>query len=102
MLGEDEETLSEIETIRSDGQWSVEFGDRKQELVLIGVHLNKPCMKEALEKALLTDEEMAAGKKDLEAWKSMEDPFFDGNCAELYWELMKEDVEDDAEDDTED
>ncbi len=89
VYGDDEEALSEIESLRSGGRWS-EFGDRKQELVLIGVHLNKHSMREALEKALLTDEEMTAGKKNIETWKSMEDPFFQGNCADLYWNLMEE------------
>ena len=45
-------------------------------------------MKEELENALLTDEEMKNGMDSkLATWKSMEDPFFDGKCAEMCWEI---------------
>jgi len=87
---DDQEAISTIESFRNEGRWNTDFGDRKQELVLIGVHLDKPRMKEELNKALLTDEEMAVGKKNLDTWKSMEDPFFEGNCAGQYWELIIE------------
>ena len=79
------QAISGYLTLRMDGKWSDDFGDRYQELVLIGVDLDKPRLKEELEKALLTDEEMEAGKKDLKAWKSLEDPFFGGKCVEMYW-----------------
>ena len=63
---------------------------------MIGVGLDKALMKEELENALLTDEEMKNGMDSkLATWKSMEDPFFDGKCAEMYWEL--EDSDEDTE-----
>ena len=56
--GYDKETLQQAIsgylTLRMDGKWSDDFGDRYQELVLIGVDLDKPRLKEELEKAPLT------------------------------------------------
>ena len=92
-----EDELNECERLRQSGHWTDDFGDRGQELVLIGVDLDKALMKEELENALLTDEEMKKGMDSkLATWKSMEDPFFGGKCAEMYWEL-----EDSDEDSTE-
>ena len=81
------DVMREINRCKKYGTWSSDFGDRSQELVLIGVHLNKPLMTEAFEKALLTDEEMKAGLEDMNTWKQMEDPFFGGKVAETYWAL---------------
>jgi G3E family GTPase len=47
------------------------YGDRRQELVFIGRHLNRPAFREVIESALLTDEEMALGP---EGWMAFEDP----------------------------
>jgi len=81
--------IGEIERLKREGQWSAQWGDRSQELVLIGVNLDKPRMKAELEKALLTDEEMAEGKEtNFESWNKMEDAFFGGRCQELYWDLF--------------
>lgn len=94
----EEDVMREINRLKKLGSWSSEFGDRSQELVLIGVHLNKPAMTEGLEKALLTNEEMKAGLEDMNTWKQMEDPFFGGEIAETFWELpepMDEEEEDD-------
>ena len=88
--GDDEETIAEIQDLKERDAWSADFGDRSQELVMIGVHLDKERMRQELEKALLTDEEVEAGKKNLNTWMEMEDPFFGGQCAELYWELPEE------------
>ena len=54
-------------------------------------------MRDALEKALLTEEEMEAGIKDLQVWKDMEDPFFGGEIAEKFWDIPEDD-EDEAQD----
>lgn len=51
--------------------WEEEFGDMRQELVLIGVDLPREELEGRLEAALLNDEEMEAG---LEAWLKLEDP----------------------------
>lgn len=98
----DEETLAQIEALKQTGHgWSSNFGDRCQELVLIGVHLDRPKMRAALEKALLTDEEMDAG---VESWKNFHDAFFNGAAVTNFWNVQyEEDNSDDSSDvDTDD
>jgi G3E family GTPase len=48
------------------------YGDRRQELVLIGIDMDQARLESALRQCLLTDEEMALG---VELWQDMEDPF---------------------------
>jgi G3E family GTPase len=48
------------------------YGDRRQELVVIGHELNEAEFRERLNQCLLTDEEFAAGP---DAWANYEDPF---------------------------
>ena len=50
--------------------WDEDFGDMRQELVLIGVDLPRKKLDAALRAALLTDAELAGGE---EAWLQMED-----------------------------
>lgn len=52
--------------------WDEEVGDCRQELVLIGVGLEEEVIREALDFALLTEEEMARGQA---SWAALEDPF---------------------------
>jgi G3E family GTPase len=52
--------------------WQEPFGDRRQELVLIGVHWDKAMQVAMLETCLLNDEEMAQGPA---AWAHFEDSF---------------------------
>ncbi|WP_285404631.1 GTP-binding protein [Luteibacter sp. ME-Dv--P-043b] len=52
--------------------WDARYGDRRQELVMIGVDLPEAAVREALDACLLTDEEMALGTV---AWRSLPDPF---------------------------
>jgi G3E family GTPase len=49
-----------------------EFGDRRQELVVIGEHMDHDRVRAALTECLLTDAEMAAGRA---AWRKYPDPF---------------------------
>lgn len=48
------------------------YGDRRQELVFIGVHLNEVDLRKRLEEALVTDVEFDGG---LEAWAKWPNPF---------------------------
>ena len=49
-----------------------QFGDRRQELVFIGIGMNEAFIRERLDACLLTEEEMTLG---IEAWQSLQDPF---------------------------
>ena len=54
--------------------WDSDWGDRTQELVMIGIKMDEAAVRSALEACLLTDEEMALGRA---AWeKTFDDPFF--------------------------
>ncbi len=53
-------------------QWAEPWGDRRQELVVIGVNVDEAHLRETLDTCLLDDAEMAQGP---EAWLQFEDPF---------------------------
>lgn len=53
-------------------RWQEPWGDRRQELVIIGLDLDPPRVKAFLDDCLLTAEEMAPGQ---EAWRQLPDPF---------------------------
>ena len=52
--------------------WQPPFGDRRQELVFIGDALDEGALREKLDAALLTGDELAAGPG---AWARFDDPF---------------------------
>jgi G3E family GTPase len=52
--------------------WDSQVGDARQELVLIGMHMDTGALTAMLDKCLLTDDEMAAGPN---AWQRLTDPF---------------------------
>lgn len=52
--------------------WQEPWGDRRQELVMIGANMNKELLLACLESCLLTDDELAAGP---DAWANYEDLF---------------------------
>ena len=60
----------EVAAIERD--WDAEWGDRRQELVVIGVGLDELDVVTRLDAALLTAEELAAGP---DAWGELDDPF---------------------------
>jgi G3E family GTPase len=64
---EDEEVRAHIQA-----DWAEPFGDRRQELVFIGVGMDEASMRKLLDGALLTDEELREGPV---AWASLDDPF---------------------------
>lgn len=53
-------------------RWQEPFGDRQQELVLIGMGMDEPALRARLDACLLTDEELAAGPA---GWRRFPDPF---------------------------
>ncbi len=52
--------------------WDPTYGDRRQELVLIGIGMDETDLRARLDACLLTDEEISAG---LGAWLQLADPF---------------------------
>jgi G3E family GTPase len=53
-------------------KWLEPYGDRRQEIVIIGQNLNKEMLTKMFDSCLLNDSEMELG---MEGWKSLEDPF---------------------------
>jgi G3E family GTPase len=62
------------EVARINEQFVGPYGDRRQELVVIGQNLDRVVVESALEMCLLSDEEMAAGA---ELWATFDDPWED-------------------------
>ncbi|NOU27522.1 MAG: GTP-binding protein [Polyangiaceae bacterium] len=55
-----------------DADWEEPWGDRRQELVFIGVEMDRAALLEGLGQCLLTNEEMALGAR---RWTKLPDPF---------------------------
>lgn len=70
----DEETLNEMKK-----DWDPLWGDRKQEMVFIGINIDKKSITERLNKCLLSEDEMSIG---IEEWKALPDPFPEWKFAE--------------------
>jgi G3E family GTPase len=89
------EETNAYKSMETDGLWSEKFGDRRSQLVFIGVGLNKSLIHEKLTAALLTEEESTA-LGGVEGWRTLKDAFYGGRCAVNYFESM---VFDDSDDD---
>ncbi len=72
---EDQESLQYI-----DSNWEEPFGDRMQEIVFIGVGMDRQSIEQSLNAALLTDREMALGPEE---WKCFDDPFAEWEGADM-------------------
>jgi len=70
----DKEELSRIQAL-----WDEDFGDRQQELVIIGQDVDREALTEQLNTCLLTDAELKKGKA---FWISAHDPFPQWNEAQ--------------------
>ncbi len=64
---DDEESLLHIAA-----RWQEPFGDRQQEIVLIGIDMDRTALTENFELCLLTDAEMALEEQH---WRQFDDPF---------------------------
>jgi G3E family GTPase len=64
---EDDESFNHIKS-----RWEEPYGDRQQELVIIGMQMDKASIENSFDACLLNDEEVAMG---IEAWRMLSDPF---------------------------
>jgi G3E family GTPase len=59
--------------------WDPNFGDRRQEIAIIGIDMDEQALRRRLDACLLTDAEMAAG---IRSWRRLHDPFPQWRVAE--------------------
>lgn len=64
---DDPELMAELNSV-----WDEVWGDRRQELILIGQDLDAAATRKALDECLLTESEMESGPS---SWARLEDPF---------------------------
>ena len=89
-----EEDVDEINELKRLQKWYEPYGDRSNEIVCIGVNLDKPKIYAELETALISEEEMES-MGGIESFRELSDPFFDGKCVEEYFDLKPlEDMDD--------
>ncbi|MCK9384153.1 MAG: zinc metallochaperone GTPase ZigA [Nevskia sp.] len=69
-MAEMPEDPEHVAHLRKD--WHAEFGDRRQELVFIGIDMDEAALRRRLDFCLLTDAEMRLGQA---GWHSLPDPF---------------------------
>lgn len=83
---------SDVESLkRIQSKIEGEFGDRRQELVFIGIGMDQRQITQWLDACLLTDSEMAVGE---DRWAAFPDPF-------PQWTRIEEDGDDDVDEDSE-
>ena len=66
------------EWFQEEGLWTEKWGDRRSQLVFIGVDLDADAIHNSLNKALLTEAE-SAELGGIKGWKKLKDPFFNGD-----------------------
>ncbi|MDQ8020651.1 MAG: zinc metallochaperone GTPase ZigA [Moraxellaceae bacterium] len=71
---------------RITARWDAAFGDRRQELVVIGIDMDEAALRRQLDDCLLSDAELLAGPL---AWQALPDPF-------PLWQAIAEEQEQDA------
>ncbi len=71
-------TFADALKAERDALWQEPWGDRRQEIVLIGARMDRPALTAMLDGALLTDAEMNEGPQ---AWATLADPFVDWDDA---------------------
>lgn len=71
-MPQDEWDVDEEELARIQSLWDKDFGDRQQEIVLIGQKLDQEKITQMLNECLLTDHELEKGKS---YWLDTKDPF---------------------------
>ncbi|MER7457984.1 GTP-binding protein [Micromonospora sp. NPDC126480] len=69
------------ERVELESRWHPVFGDRHQELVLIGVRLDSDGLRAALTAGLLTDAEITVGE---DARRALPDPFCEWDLGDLH------------------
>lgn len=85
-----------VKKLKDIGKWSDTHGDRFSRLVLIGMNMNKALIETKLQEALLTESEsMQLG--GVRGWKDLRDPFFEGECAEHFFEVKVNEPDDDED-----
>jgi len=57
---------------RASEDWHPEFGDRRQELAIIGLEMDEQALRRRLDACLLDDAELSAGPR---VWRRLPDPF---------------------------
>lgn len=75
-----------------------EFGDRRQQIVLIGISMDRERLEQMLDMCLLTDEEMALGE---DVWAEYENPFLEAVLGDLLEELEEDGEEGEEEEEGE-
>jgi G3E family GTPase len=71
---EEEWNADDDELARVQKIWHQDFGDRQQEIVLIGQNIDKDRLSQMLDGCLLNDDELSKGR---DYWRTAQDPFPD-------------------------
>lgn len=74
----DDESLVHIQS-----RWQEPYGDRQQEIVIIGMHLDTAKLTKQFDQCLLTESEVALGESE---WRNLPDPF-------PQWQQVEENAE---------